>query len=243
MLYLSLEANGEYTLHSITFGPNTCAKAGKYEFEAPEGHVPLKEARPVTLYIDTEPSNYCFPVQTPVFHTVPNIKKVGPSNLLIEVFIVFGGEVKGKQIIHFDQASDSKTIEVEKAKNTVTTTTYSLSGNGLQIILSMKEPNETTISIEDKDPNDKRTYYSKEIYRDETKLGLILSVVLEHIPDLHLITLSLLVPNTNRPIELRSVDVKTYAVRTKHLNGIIKPSEIKGQVQFYETLSLVGNAW
>ena len=118
---------------------------------------------------------------------------------------------------------------------------YHLAGDGVKIVFSMENPNELELVYEDE--VGKRTFSGREIYQDKTQLGFMPSVVLDQIPDLHIKTLSLAVPSANRSDNIRSIPVKTFAVRTTTLTSINGPELVEGQIQSYETFALEGNAW
>ena len=132
-------------------------------------------------------------------------------------------------------------IESEKGEKTVEAKTYHLSGNDCKIIFSMEDPNEMEFVYEDS--QGERKFSGRAIYRDETKLGFMPSVIIVQVPDSHETTLSLAVPYTNIPENMKSVQVKTFAVRTTSRSSIGGTTPLKGQIQIYETLSLEGNAW
>ena len=118
---------------------------------------------------------------------------------------------------------------------------YHLAGNGVKIVFSMEDPSELELVYEDK--QGERKFTGRAIYREETQLGFMPSVVLTEVPDLHRITLSLAVPSANRPDNVRSIPLKTFAVLTTSHTSISGPETVEGQIQSYEILSLEGNAW
>jgi hypothetical protein len=74
----------------------------------------------------------------------------------------------------------------------------------------------------------------------ESKIGKLITVTLELIPDSHELTLTLLLPKIN--LEGQQIPFTTVAIRTKHLTGIGGPALIKGPLQTYEVLPLRGIA-
>lgn len=119
--------------------------------------------------------------------------------------------------------------------------TYHLSGDGMQIEFSMKDPVELELIYKDKDGE--RRFSGRAIYRDEVQLGFMPTVALEETPDLHRITLSIAVPSANRPENAKSIPVKTFAVRTTARTSIAGPDIVEGQIQTHEVYHLEGNAW
>lgn len=123
----------------------------------------------------------------------------------------------------------------------VSVKSYHLAGDGIKIRFSMEDPDELELVYEDK--QGERTFSGRAIYRDETQLGFMPSVILEQDPDLHIVTLSLAVPSANRPDNMKSIPVKTFAVRTTTRTSIGGPELVEGQIEVYEMYNLEGNAW
>lgn len=123
----------------------------------------------------------------------------------------------------------------------VSVKTYHLAGDGIKIIFSMKGPDELELVYEDNE--DERKFTGRAIYQEEVQLGFMPSVVLEQVPDSHIITLTLAVPSANRPNNAKSIPVKTFAVRTTSRTSIIGPPGVEGQIQTHEIHVLEGNAW
>ena len=126
-------------------------------------------------------------------------------------------------------------------KELVSVKNYHLAGDGVKIVFSMEDPDELELVYEDK--QGERRFSGRAIYREKTVLGLLVSVVLENVPDLHRIMLSLAVPSANKPDNMRSIPVKTFAVRTTNRTSISGEGGVEGQIQTYETIALDGNAW
>lgn len=126
-------------------------------------------------------------------------------------------------------------------KELVSVKNYHLAGDGVKIVFSMENPNELELVYEDK--QGERRFPGRAIYREKTMLGFLVSVVLEDIPDLHRIMLSLAVPSANRLDNMKSIPVKTFAVRTTSRTSISGQGGVEGQIQTYETMVLDGNAW
>ena len=118
---------------------------------------------------------------------------------------------------------------------------YNFVGDNVKIEFSKKDPNELELVYEDQ--SGERRFSGRAIYREKTEFGFMPSVILEEAPDLHRITLSLAVPDANRPDNQKSVPVKTFAIRTTSRNSIGGPQIIEGQIQNYEIHVLEGNAW
>lgn len=121
--------------------------------------------------------------------------------------------------------------------------TYHLStqDQGITIEFSMEDPNEMNFIYTDS--NGEHQFSGRAIYRDETQMGLVASVVLETIPDAETTTISLIVPEANRLEAARSVQVKAVAIKTTHLTSIAGPDIVEGQIKNYQAYDLEGNAW
>jgi hypothetical protein len=74
-----------------------------------------------------------------------------------------------------------------------------------------------------------------------TEIGTMITVTLEVIPDLHTLTLTLLVPQINLNEGTES-SLSTLAILTTHLTSIGGPSLVEGQLQTYEAVALEGTA-
>ncbi len=124
----------------------------------------------------------------------------------------------------------------------VSVKTYHLAGDDIRIVFSMEDPDEFELEYEDK--QGKLKFTGRAIYREEIQLGFMPSVVLkEEAPDSPKITLSLAVPSGKRPENMRSISVKTFAVRTTSRTGISQPVAVAGQNETYEIRILEGTAW
>jgi hypothetical protein len=75
----------------------------------------------------------------------------------------------------------------------------------------------------------------------ETEIGTLVTVMLEVIPDLHTLTVSLLVPQINLN-EANESPLSTPAILTTHRTSIGGPGLVEGQVQTYEVVALEGTA-
>ena len=123
----------------------------------------------------------------------------------------------------------------------VSVKTYHLAGDTVRIVFSMEDPDELELIFEDE--QGERKFSGREISEEKTELGCMQSVHLDGAPDLHTITLSLAVPSANRSDNVKSIPVKTFAVRTTYLTGPAGPQLVEGQIEAYEIHVLEGNAW
>jgi hypothetical protein len=86
-----------------------------------------------------------------------------------------------------------------------------------------------------------KVYRGGDLHLEETALGLVATVVLETIPDLHTITFSVTVPAANRPQGGRAVPICTFAVHTTARTSIAGPGLVFGQIQEYKLVALSGD--
>jgi hypothetical protein len=90
------------------------------------------------------------------------------------------------------------------------------------------------------DSRDTYRFTGDEIRTQKTEIGTIVTVTLKSVPDLHVITLTLLVPSIN--LNGSAQEFKTIAIRTTSKTTIAGESLIKGAVQSYEVIDLQGTA-
>ena len=132
-------------------------------------------------------------------------------------------------------------IEYEVTKKTEKAKTFHFSGNGLKIKLSMEDSKEMEFVYEDS--LGERKFYGQSIYRNETMMGLMASVIIEQVPDKYEKIFTIAIPLTNITENAKSVQVKSFAIRTTTQTSIAGTSSSGGQKQTYEALILEGNAW
>ncbi len=123
----------------------------------------------------------------------------------------------------------------------VSVKTYHLAGDDVKVEISMVDPDELKLVWDDKEGE--RTFSGRAIYRETTELGLMLSVILKHAQDSHTIILSIALPSANRPEDMRSIPVETFAVLTTALSSSNGPQEVEGQIENYKIVNLKGNVW
>jgi hypothetical protein len=83
-------------------------------------------------------------------------------------------------------------------------------------------------------------YRGEEIAAVDSPVGRMVTVTLSAIPDLEVVTLTLVLPGFN--LEGRVGQLRTFAVITTHHTSIAGPSLVKGQLQTYEHVALSGSA-
>lgn len=84
------------------------------------------------------------------------------------------------------------------------------------------------------------SFRGDQIRVENTEIGQLVTVTIETIPDLHVITFSLLIP----PINLTDHEarIQTEAIRTTARTSIGGPALVKGQLNTYESVRLHGFA-
>ncbi len=91
-----------------------------------------------------------------------------------------------------------------------------------------------------KDSKGSGSFTGDEIRTQQTEMGTVATVTLESIPDLRVITLTILVPTIN--LDKSAKEFKTIAIRTTSKTSIGGEHLIKGAVQSYEVIDLKGTA-
>ncbi|RPJ65541.1 MAG: hypothetical protein EHM20_17725 [Alphaproteobacteria bacterium] len=91
-----------------------------------------------------------------------------------------------------------------------------------------------------KDSKGSYSFKGDEIRTQKTGIGTMVTVTLETVPDLHVKTLTLLVPAINLDGSAR--EFKTIAIRTTSKTTIGGPRLVKGPIQSYEVIDLKGTA-
>jgi hypothetical protein len=91
-----------------------------------------------------------------------------------------------------------------------------------------------------KDSKGSYSFKGDQIHTQKTEIGTMVMVTLETVPDLRVVTLTLLVPAINLDDSAR--EFKTIAIRTTSKTTIGGPRLVKGAVQSYEVIDLKGTA-
>jgi hypothetical protein len=114
---------------------------------------------------------------------------------------------------------------------------YHLAGKHTKIVFVTGEPDEMRLSYND------RSYEGSALHCEPTSLGQLVSVVLDSEPNLHTIVLSISVPEANRPADMRSIGIHTFAVITTTKTLTEATAHLSGQIREYDVIALHGNAW
>jgi hypothetical protein len=85
------------------------------------------------------------------------------------------------------------------------------------------------------------TFTGDDIRSLDSEISTLITVTLEVIPDLHTLTLTLLVPQINLD-EGNESSFSTQAILTTHRTSIGGPNLVKGPLQTYEMVALEGTA-
>ena len=91
-----------------------------------------------------------------------------------------------------------------------------------------------------KDSKGAHNFTGDGIRTQKTEIGMLVTVLLEAVPDFHAMTLTLLVPTINLDGSARKF--KTIAIQTTSKDTIAGESLVKGAVQSYEVIDLQGTA-
>lgn len=81
-----------------------------------------------------------------------------------------------------------------------------------------------------------------QIREETTSLGKLETVTIDSVPDLRIVTLTLIVPGVNLPTNRRQIPINTIAIETTNATSIGGPALVKGPLQTYQTLELEGTA-
>jgi hypothetical protein len=129
----------------------------------------------------------------------------------------------------------SKECAAEDLRN-LPVTQYHLSGEEVRIVFH--DGSEETAMLE----YNGQVFRGPALGREQTALGLVVSVPLETIPDLYTVSLNVVVPPGNRPSTDRSITVSTFAVLATERTSIAGPALVSGQILEYKLVPLTGNA-
>jgi hypothetical protein len=87
-----------------------------------------------------------------------------------------------------------------------------------------------------KDTQHEKHFTGNEIHTQNTEVGILVTVVLEAIPDLKTLTATLLIPGIN--LEDSASPFKTVLLLTTNRTSIAGPAIVKGPLQTYEIVAL-----
>jgi hypothetical protein len=113
---------------------------------------------------------------------------------------------------------------------------YHLSGEDVKIAFHRGDQETTTLEYNGK------IFRGDALHHEQTALGLLVSAVVETVPDLHTVSLTLAVPEVNPAPDEKSVHVSTFAILTTSRTSIGGPGLVHGQLQTYKHVPLKGKA-
>ena len=116
---------------------------------------------------------------------------------------------------------------------------YELRGKGIQVVYWTSSINgKPLLQYRGKPRN--RSFSGGEIRVQATEIGRLVTVLVEQVPDLRVVTLTLLIPSIH--LEKGNATFHTSGILTTHRTTIAGPAGVKGPVQTYEVLPLEGKA-
>jgi hypothetical protein len=89
------------------------------------------------------------------------------------------------------------------------------------------------------DAGSEKSFTGEQIQTEELSLGHLVSVVIETVPDLRVVTFSFFVPKLNVTGEAQVTSVGIYTTARTSIGG---PALVKGQLATWRTISLSGTA-
>lgn len=117
-------------------------------------------------------------------------------------------------------------------------TEYHLGGEGIEVVFRGRDDESMELRYNGK------TFSGRALSRERSTLGLVVSILLEAIPDLHTLWLSVVIPAARRDPDAKSISVSTLAVFTTKRTSIAGPAGVSGQIDGYKVIfPLNGNAW
>jgi hypothetical protein len=118
---------------------------------------------------------------------------------------------------------------------------FKLEGKGVEITYGILRLRNEFLDYRDEKRKLTFSAAKGEIDSLESKIGKLITVTLEVVPDSHRLTLTLLLPKIN-PSGGQGDPFSTLALRTKHFISIGGPDLVKGPLQTYNVLLLNGLA-
>jgi hypothetical protein len=120
----------------------------------------------------------------------------------------------------------------------VTVNEYHLTGENTRIVFRNGDGEDVVLEY-----NEQVFRGRTELHVQQTELGLVVTALVESAPDRHTISISVTVPEANRPSSAKSIEVNTFAVLSTKRTSIGGPALVEGQIQTYTVVPLQGNAW
>lgn len=127
-------------------------------------------------------------------------------------------------------------MSVDSAKNPREPNHYVLRGYGTELTLSTAGE----ASLVFRHGGVEQTFKGDAIRHGSVEIGDLLTVTVESVPDLHVITFTVLIPAIN--LHHDEATFSTQAVITEHRTSIAGPALVQGPLHRYETRQLEGVA-
>ena len=121
---------------------------------------------------------------------------------------------------------------------------YTLQGENKEITFATTSfPGEPVLTYKDED-GESRTFRGDEIDISQPEISKLVTVLIEQVPDSHVVFLTLLLPTIYLPDEEREFPIETTAIITTRQTPFTAPGGTGNglQVETYETLTLRGTA-
>lgn len=127
-------------------------------------------------------------------------------------------------------------MSVDSAKNPREPNHYTLRGYSTELTLSTGGE----ASLVFVNGGAELSFKGDAIRRGSVEIGELLTVTLEAVPDLHVVTLTVLIPAIN--LHHDEASFSTHAIITEHRTSIGGPALVQGPLHRYETRQLEGVA-
>ena len=116
---------------------------------------------------------------------------------------------------------------------------FELTGGGVDVTYATTSIDGTP-RLHYRDPGRDLNFVGDEIRARRSELGILVTVELEVVPDLHALTFTLVVPTVNAAAGDQRI--RTFGVRTTNRTSIGGPGLVAGAVQTYDLVRLRGTA-
>jgi predicted phosphodiesterase len=124
-----------------------------------------------------------------------------------------------------------------KSGSLISVSDYHLAGKHTNIIFVAGDCDEMRLTYND------MLFEGSALHVEQTEVGIMILAVLDEIHDESKVILSVAIPSANRPADMRSVGIHTFAVITTVRTSIAGPGLLSGQIHEYDVVMLHGNAW
>lgn len=147
-------------------------------------------------------------------------------------------ETEGSSVVPlFDTALFARSAAGSGEQALHDVTEYHLHGDGAEIAFHGGSDDEMKLEYNGK------VFSGRALYRETTVLGFAASAILETIPDLRTVWITVMIPHVRCPANAESTAVSTFAVLTTKRTSIAGPAAVSGQGELYKVVALTGHAW